>query len=88
MAIESHQFFKKGEKLSFRFRGRYIHENGIEGEITSVARSRGVYRYGVIFTYAISPKHYRREVDNAVSRIEGIFRQMNNPIDPAHDTAD
>ncbi len=75
MAIETRRKLKKGEKLHFRFRGPYIHENDIPGFITSVTPSESGYRYGVMFSYTTSQKAYNREVDNAVSRIEAIFSQ-------------
>lgn len=78
MAVECSHKFKKGERLAFRFRGRYIHENDIEGIITSVASTDNGFRYGVVFSYAISQKSYSREVDNALSRIEALFSRHNN----------
>lgn len=76
MAVECKKLLRKGDRLLFSFRGRYIYENDIEGEVTSITRSGDVYRYGVVFSYTESPKRYSREVDNALSRIEGIYRQM------------
>ncbi|MBK8970184.1 MAG: PilZ domain-containing protein [Hahellaceae bacterium] len=77
MAIETRRKLKKGDKLVFRFRGPYIHENDIPGFVTSVTVTENGYRYGIMFAYTTSQKAYNREVDNAVSRIEAIFSQAN-----------
>lgn len=80
MAIETKRKLKKGDKLYFRFRGPYIHENDIPGFITSITQTESGYRYGVMFSYTTSQKAYNREVDNAVSRIEAIFSQTNKTL--------
>ncbi|OZG72910.1 hypothetical protein BTA51_13190 [Hahella sp. CCB-MM4] len=98
MAILSDQRLKPGDKLEFSFRGRYITEDGIQGTVTSVAElqapcqsshprqisaeSLSGYRYGIRFTYCQSPKEYSRDVDNAMSRIEGLFGQISQQIQP------
>ncbi len=98
MAILSEQRLRPGDKLEFSFRGRYITEDGIQGTVTSVAeiqdtshgsgakatsvKSSTTYRYGIRFSYCQSAKEYNRDVDNAMSRIEGLFGQISQQIQP------
>ncbi|WP_020410505.1 hypothetical protein [Hahella ganghwensis] len=98
MAITSEHKLKPGDKLEFSFRGRYITEDGIQGVVTSISEvptpetsaaqncarssSHPTYRYGIKFSYCQSPKDYSRDVDNALSRIEGLFGQIGQRVQP------
>lgn len=75
MAITSSTELKEGDKIEFEFRGRYIAQPGIKGVVTSVNKTGASYRYGIAFNYCLAAKDYSRTVDNALSRIEGLFHQ-------------
>lgn len=76
MAIETSKRFRLKEKIFLNFRGRYISESDIQGIVASVTETDGRFRYGISFAYCTSAKHYSREVDNALSRIEGLCNQQ------------
>ncbi|MBU6949910.1 PilZ domain-containing protein [Hahella sp. HN01] len=73
MAFHSSQKFRLGEKIELCFRGRYIAENGIQAQIVNCREHEHGFRYGIQFAYCASSRDYSREVDNALSRIEGLF---------------
>ena len=82
MAIICDYKLKTGDKLEFSFRGRYITEDGIQGLVSSMTEIEGGFRYGILFSYCKSSRDYNREIDNALSRIEGLFSQFDQRFRP------
>ncbi|RMF18917.1 MAG: PilZ domain-containing protein [Gammaproteobacteria bacterium] len=76
MAIETTHIFRRGERIEFSFRGRYISEQGILGTVVSRTPSRHGTRYGILFAYCQSPRYYTRQTDNALARIERLCSEL------------
>ncbi|WP_369602975.1 PilZ domain-containing protein [Hahella sp. SMD15-11] len=83
MAIETPHAFRRGDRIEFSFRGRYISEQGILGTVVSRAPSRNGNRYGILFAYCQSPRYYTRETDNALARIERLCSELGIASDSA-----
>jgi len=73
MAIKSRKPLKAKEKISICFKGKYIAQSNVAGEVTECTKVKNIYRISVVFTYAIDHKYYCRKTDNALSRIESIY---------------
>lgn len=78
MAIESTIAFRLKEKVQLDFKGKYITQSDIEGQISSIVRQGNRYRIGITFSYFACSKNYSREIDNALSRIEHLYHQRYN----------
>lgn len=78
MAIESPIPFRVKDKVQLDFKGKYITQSDIEGQISSIVKRGNYYRVGITFTYCNCSKSYSREIDNALSRIEHIYHQRYN----------
>jgi len=76
MAIHSRKALRVKEKVLISFKGKYIAQSNIAGEVTECTKVKNIYRISVVFTYAMDHKSYCRKTDNALSRIESIY---NNP---------
>lgn len=79
MAVESDSRFRVKDKLLLDFKGKYISQSNVDAVVSSIRKLReGGYRIGLTFTYSVCHKHYSREIDNALSRIEHLYHQRNN----------
>jgi len=70
----------EGTQINLDFSGKYIKQSGVKGEVVSEVLSEEGYRLGIQFSYCIDDRIYSRDMDNALSRIEAMYRQRNaNP---------
>ncbi|KEF32879.1 hypothetical protein D777_00441 [Marinobacter nitratireducens] len=58
------------------FEGKYIHESRVCAQVVECHPYQAGYRVSVQFSYCLDKKRYSRAVDNALSRIEGIYNRL------------
>ncbi len=81
MAIETDTTLNLRDKLRLDFKGKYISQSNVDAVVSSIRPlGSGGYRVGLTFTYSVCQKHYSREMDNALSRIEHLYHQRNNEL--------
>ncbi len=76
IALECEEFYRAGDKVCLDFQGKYICQSNIRATVSSVQRVNGRRRYGMIFNYCTDSRHYSREEDNALSRIESLYNEQ------------
>ena len=75
MAVVSPVPIGKHSKLLVNFRGQYITQSHVRAQVVSEQEYQpGGYRLGVQFCYCMDRRVYSRTVDNALSRIEALYR--------------
>lgn len=75
-AIRAKAAFREGAHLRVDFRGDYITQSDVNGQVQSCVREEdGHYRLGIQFTYCSMRGHYSRAIDNALSQIEAFCRR-------------
>ncbi|WP_097460702.1 PilZ domain-containing protein [Mangrovitalea sediminis] len=63
-----------GTRLSLDFNGQYITQSSVGGRVMSEYPYRTGYRIGIQFAYCMDRRVYSRAIDNALSRIEALYR--------------
>jgi hypothetical protein len=77
MAIVTPLEVSPGSRLLVDFRGKYIRESSVRAEVVSGQPYGTGYRMGLQFSYCMNQHTYCRSVDNALSRIEALYRGHN-----------
>ncbi|GAA3570958.1 PilZ domain-containing protein [Marinobacter xestospongiae] len=75
LALLSPRPIAAGTRLLLDFEGRYISESRVAARVISCRPYQAGYRLSIQFSYCRDQKDYSRGVDNAVSRIEGIYNR-------------
>ncbi|MDX1588458.1 MAG: hypothetical protein R3296_05920 [Oleiphilaceae bacterium] len=76
VALVSPAPLPRGTRISLDFQGQYITQSGVQAEVvTRAPASGGGYRLGIRFLYCAYRHAYCRRLDNALSRIEAMYRQ-------------
>ena len=76
-AIIAKAAFREGTHLRMDFRGEYITQSDVNGQVQSCIRDDDDhYRLGIQFTYCSMRGHYSRAIDNALSQIEAFCRRQ------------
>ena len=76
-AIIAKAAFREGTHLRMDFRGEYITQSDVNGQVQSCIKDEdGHYRLGIQFTYCSMRGHYSRAIDNALSQIEAFCRRQ------------
>ena len=65
-----------GVRLFMDFAGKYIRESRVGAKVVECQRYQAGYRVSVQFSYCLDKKGYSRTVDNALSRIEGLYSRF------------
>ncbi|TVP61494.1 MAG: PilZ domain-containing protein [Halomonadaceae bacterium] len=66
----------RGAQVSLDFQGQYITQSGVKAEVVSRKPAKeGGYRLSLRFVYCAYQQAYCRKLDNALSRIEAMYRQ-------------
>lgn len=73
MAIIAPLEIASGSQLLIDFRGKYICESSVRAEVIGGRYCGAGYRLSLQFSYCMDRRTYCREVDNALSRIEGLY---------------
>ncbi|WP_242674303.1 PilZ domain-containing protein [Marinobacter halodurans] len=76
MAALSPRPIPAGSRLLLDFSGKYISESRVAARIVSSHPFRTGYRLSIQFSYCQERRRYSRDVDNALSRIEGFYNQL------------
>lgn len=69
-----------GTRLSLDFSGKYITQSSVGGRVMSEEPFRCGYRIGIQFAYCMDRRVYSRAVDNALSRIEALYRSRQQDL--------
>lgn len=65
-----------GTRVSLDFNGQYITQSGVKAEVISrTLTESGGCRLSLRFVYCAYQRAYSRQLDNALSRIEALYRQ-------------
>ena len=75
MALLSQVPFNAGTRLTLDFDGKYITQSNVSARVLSVTPAQSGYRLGLQFCYCMDRSKYSRAVDNALSRIEALYRK-------------
>lgn len=75
MGLLSPRPVEPGTRLYLDFGGKYISESNVRARVVDCYPFQAGYRLGIQFSYCLSKRGYSREVDNALSRIEGIYNR-------------
>lgn len=78
MAIVAPLEMAPGSQLLVDFRGKYISESSVRAEVISARPYGAGYRLSLQFSYCMDRHTYCRSVDNALSRIEALYRGHNS----------
>ncbi|MDX1456052.1 MAG: PilZ domain-containing protein [Marinobacter sp.] len=76
MALLSPRPVDPGARLFLDFDGRYISESRVAARVVNCRPFQTGFRVGVRFSYCSNKGDYSRAVDNALSRIEGIYNRQ------------
>ncbi|MBU2954343.1 PilZ domain-containing protein [Marinobacter sp. F3R08] len=76
MAILCPRPLEPGVRLYMDFDGKYISESQVSARVVECHPYQTGYRVSVQFSYCLDNKRYSRTVDNALSRIEGIYNRF------------
>ncbi|MFE8071905.1 PilZ domain-containing protein [Marinobacteraceae bacterium S3BR75-40.1] len=74
MAVVSPLPLAEGTRILVDFKGKYISQSGVKARIMSVQPYQAGYRLGIQFSYCMDRHLYSRTIDNALSRIEALYR--------------
>lgn len=74
-AILSPLPLQQGTKLNLKFEGKYITQSDVQAEVVSTSPFRTGFRLGLQFCYCTKRALYSRAIDNALSRIEALYRK-------------
>ncbi len=75
MAVLSPVPVNTGSRLVLDFDGKYITQSDVGAQVVSATPSRAGFRLGLQFCYCTGRANYSRTVDNALSRIEALYRK-------------
>lgn len=73
MAFESSRAFARKERVFVAFNGKYISQTNVPALVTQCIPKGGAWRVSLRFAYALDSEQYCRKMDNALSRIEGLY---------------
>lgn len=73
MAVLCPRPVESGAHLYMDFDGKYIRESRVAAQVISCLPYQTGYRVSIQFSYCFDKKGYSRTVDNALSRIEGLY---------------
>lgn len=76
MAVLCPRPVEQGVRLFMDFDGKYIRESQVCARVVQCQPYQAGYRISVQFSYYLDKKGYSRTVDNALSRIEGIYNRF------------
>lgn len=76
MAVLCPRPMEPGTRLFMDFEGKYINESRVRAEVVECQAFQTGYRVSVQFSYYLNKKGYSRAVDNALSRIEGLYNRF------------
>lgn len=76
MGLLSPRPIEAGSRLFLDFRGKYISETNVRARVVDCYPYQSGFRVSVQFTNFVSGRSYSRTVDNALSRIEGIYNRF------------
>jgi len=65
----------EGTRLVLDFDGKYIIQSGVRAEVVSANRFQIGFRLRLQFCYCTGRVRYSRAIDNALSRIEALYRK-------------
>ena len=75
MAVLCPRPVESGARLYMDFHGKYICESRVAARVISCQPYQTGYRVSIQFSYCFDKKGYSRAVDNALSRIEGLYNR-------------
>lgn len=73
MAFQTKRRLRVKERILVALTGQYINQANIPALVTQCIELDGGWRVSVRFAYALDSEHYCRKMDNALSRIEGLY---------------
>ncbi|MDC0663777.1 PilZ domain-containing protein [Marinobacter sp. SS21] len=73
MALLSPRPLDPGARLLLDFDGKYISHSGVAARAVNCRPFQTGFRVGIRFSYCSDKRSYCRTVDNALSRIEGLY---------------
>ncbi|SNC75711.1 PilZ domain-containing protein [Marinobacter sp. es.048] len=76
MAVLCPRPVEPGVRLFMDFDGKYINESRVCARVVECQPYQTGYRVSVQFSYCLDKKGYSRAVDNALSRIEGLYNRF------------
>lgn len=75
IAVQSGSALGVGARVLMDFSGKYIKQSHVCAKVVSEVPYEDGYRIGIQFSYCMDHRVYSRHIDNALSRIEGLYRQ-------------
>ncbi len=75
MGLLSPRPVEPGSRLFLDFHGKYISEANVRARVIDCYPYQAGFRVSIQFTNFVSMRSYSRAVDNALSRIEGIYNR-------------
>lgn len=78
MAVLCPRSMEPGARLFMDFEGKYINESQVGACVVECQQFQTGYRISMQFSYCLDKRGYSRAVDNALSRIEGLYSRFAN----------
>lgn len=78
MAVLCPRPMEPGTRLFMDFEGKYINESQVGARVVECQQFQTGYRVSMQFSYCMDKRGYSRTVDNALSRIEGLYSRFAN----------